>query len=361
MTVLTGFLGAGKTTLLNRILSEQHGRRIAVIENEFGEVGVDQALVIGADEEIFETANGCICCTVRGDLIRILGQLRKRRERFDHVIIETTGLADPGPVAQTFFVEEDLREDYELDAIVTLVDATHVARQLDTSAERLEQIAFADVLLLNKTDLATPAELATLERELRTINATARVVRTQRAILPLDAVLDLHAFDLDRILGLDRDFLARQRPYEWAGLFRLAAGRHELHVGGHDHDHDHDHDRDHEHGHGPGPGPRGALGAVALVALQSIEAGAEAIDALEGIAEEVFSLEPLPLSPGETLPAGRLCRLTVTAGGLTRSSCPRRARGFCSASMVPRSWGSISLGRRRSRNAPSPRITTSMA
>src|SRR5271168_4250129 len=160
VTVLTGFLGAGKTTLVNRILSEQHGKRIAVIENEFGEVGVDHELVIGADEEIFETANGCICCTVRGDLIRVLNQLRKRRDRFDYILVETTGLADPGPVAQTFFIDEDLREDFQLDAIVTLIDAAHIRGQLATVAAAAEQVGFADVLLVNKTDLVNEAELA---------------------------------------------------------------------------------------------------------------------------------------------------------------------------------------------------------
>ena len=154
VTVLTGFLGAGKTTLLNRILSEQHGRRIAVIENEFGEVGVDHELVIGAEEEIFEMNNGCICCTVRGDLIRILGALMKRRERFDAILIETTGLADPGPVAQTFFVDDQMQESLRLDGIVTLVDARHVIEQLDHSEETTQQIAFADVILINKIDLA---------------------------------------------------------------------------------------------------------------------------------------------------------------------------------------------------------------
>ncbi len=174
VTVLTGFLGSGKTTLLNRILSEQHGKRIAVIENEFGEVPVDHELVIGAQEEIFETANGCICCTVRGDLIRVLNQLRKRRDRFDYILIETTGLADPGPVAQTFFIDEDLREDFGLDAIVTLVDAAHIGEQLRDVAAAAEQIGFADVLLLNKTDLVGAAHLARVEQQLRAINGTAR-------------------------------------------------------------------------------------------------------------------------------------------------------------------------------------------
>src|ERR687887_554489 len=154
VTVLTGFLGAGKTTLLNRILTENHGKRIAVIENEFGEVGVDQALVIGADEEIFEMNNGCICCTVRGDLIRILGSLMKRRDRFDYVLIETTGMADPGPVAQTFFVDDEIRSRTKLDGLVTLVDARHVHQHWETN-EVQEQIAFADVIMLNKTDLVT--------------------------------------------------------------------------------------------------------------------------------------------------------------------------------------------------------------
>src|ERR1700747_198180 len=153
VTVLTGFLGSGKTTLLNRILTENHGKRIAVIENEFGEIGSDQALVINADEEVFEMNNGCICCTVRGDLIRILGNLVKRRDRFDHVLVETTGLADPGPVAQTFFVDDEVRAQFALDGIVTLVDAKHVALHLDDGDECRQQIAFADVLVLNKTDL----------------------------------------------------------------------------------------------------------------------------------------------------------------------------------------------------------------
>src|SRR6202163_3095826 len=150
VTVLTGFLGAGKTTLLNHILTAQHGKRIAVIENEFGEVGVDQDLVIGAEEEIFEMNNGCICCTVRGDLIRILGNLLKRKDKFDYILIETTGLADPGPVAQTFFVDDELSDKLRLDGIVTVVDAFHVWQHIETSNEVREQIAFADVMLLNK-------------------------------------------------------------------------------------------------------------------------------------------------------------------------------------------------------------------
>ena len=224
VTVLTGFLGSGKTTLLNRILSEQHGKRIAVIENEFGEVAVDHELVIGAQEELFETANGCICCTVRGDLIRVLNQLRKRRDRFDYVLIETTGMADPGPVAQTFFVDDDLREDFELDAVIALVDAAHVSQQLATVATVAEQIGFADVLLLNKTDLVDEAALARTERELRAINGTARIVRTRRAELPLAEVLDLGAFDLQRAVAMDGDFLETPRPFEWAAIRWPLAG-----------------------------------------------------------------------------------------------------------------------------------------
>src|SRR5438132_1100533 len=203
VTVLTGFLGAGKTTLLNRILTENHGKRIAVIENEFGEVGVDQDLVIAADEEIFEMNNGCICCTVRGDLIRILGSLMKRRDKFDHVLVETTGLADPGPVAQTFFADDEVRAGTRLDGIVTVVDAKHAAQQLGRSKEVTEQIAFADVVLLNKTDLADPAELDALEARVRRVNAAARVYRTTRGVVDLDTVLNVGGFNLDRVLEVE--------------------------------------------------------------------------------------------------------------------------------------------------------------
>ncbi len=163
VTVLTGFLGSGKTTLLNRILSENHGKRIAVIENEFGEVGIDHQLVIGAEEEIFETNNGCICCTVRGDLLRILGQLLKRRDKFDYIIVETTGMADPGPVAQTFFLDDEFKQQFLLDAIVTVIDAHHIEKHLDEMKEPGEQVAFADVILLNKVDLVSETELERIE------------------------------------------------------------------------------------------------------------------------------------------------------------------------------------------------------
>jgi G3E family GTPase len=247
VTVLTGFLGSGKTTLLNRILSEQHGKRIAVIENEFGEVGVDHQIVIGAEEEIFETANGCICCTVRGDLIRILNQLVKRRDKFDYIIVETTGLADPGPVAQTFFIDDDLREHFQLDAIVTLVDAKHSEAHLEEVRAASEQIAFADVVLLNKTDLVSEQGLARVEQRIRSINRTAKVFRTEAAKLPIEQVLDVGAFDLDRALAVDKGFLEPEYPFEWAGVLEFGAGKVRIRTGA---EGAHEHHHDHAHGHG---------------------------------------------------------------------------------------------------------------
>ena len=228
VTILTGFLGSGKTTLLNRILTEEHGKRIAVIENEFGEVGIDQALVINADEEVFEMSNGCICCTVRGDLIRVLNNLNKRRDKFDYVLVETTGLADPGPVAQTFFMDEELRSQYALDGIVTLVDAAHIEQQLGRSDESTEQIAFADVLLLNKTDLVNDEALDGLEARLRGMNRMARVMRSEMANVPVETVLDLSAFDLDQVLERRPTFLEPEYPFEWTGVYSLDTGRYEL-------------------------------------------------------------------------------------------------------------------------------------
>lgn len=224
ITVLTGFLGAGKTTLLNRILSESHGQRIAVIENEFGEIGIDQALVINADEEVFEMNNGCICCTVRGDLIRILGSLMKRRDKFDRILVETTGMADPGPVAQTFFVDDDMREQFALDGIITLVDAMHVQLHLDESRECQEQIAFADVLVMNKIDLVQPDELAQVEQRIHSMNRLAQVLHSAHAQVPLSAVLDVGGFDLDRALATKPTFLVPEYPFEWAATFDLPAG-----------------------------------------------------------------------------------------------------------------------------------------
>ena len=213
VTVVTGFLGSGKTTLVNYILSENHGKRIAVIENEFGEIGIDDALVIDAEEEIFEMNNGCICCTVRGDLIRILGTLMKRRDKFDYILVETTGLADPAPVAQTFFVDDEIRAQLRLDAIVTVVDAKHLALHLFEEKEEgieneaLEQLAFADRVLINKVDLVNEEELLLVEKQIRSINAGASLVRTQMSKVDLDWVLNARAFELSRVLEVDPQFL----------------------------------------------------------------------------------------------------------------------------------------------------------
>lgn len=208
VTVLTGYLGAGKTTLLNRILSENHGRKYAVIVNEFGEIAIDNDLIVDADEEVFEMNNGCICCTVRGDLIRIIEGLMKRKDGFDAIIIETTGLADPAPVAQTFFVDDDVRARASLDAIVTVVDVRHVLARLEDSHEAEEQIAFADVILLNKTDLVNAQELEQVRQRVRSINGQARLHETQNCGVPLEEVLERGAFDLDRILEIEPNFLS---------------------------------------------------------------------------------------------------------------------------------------------------------
>lgn len=228
VTVLTGFLGAGKTTLLNRILTENHGKRIAVIENEFGEVGVDQDLVIGADEEVFEMNNGCICCTVRGDLIRILGNLMKRKDKFDYVMVETTGMADPGPVAQTFFMDDEMKEKLKLDAVVTVVDAKHVWQHIDDSDEVKEQIAFADVIVLNKCDLVTDIDLDLLESRIRDMNAVAKIHRARQANVPVDRVVNVGGFDLNRALEIDPKFMEPEYPFEWVGVYPLKAGTYEL-------------------------------------------------------------------------------------------------------------------------------------
>ncbi|MBD2005113.1 MULTISPECIES: CobW family GTP-binding protein [Cyanophyceae] len=206
VTVLTGYLGAGKTTLLNRILTHEHGLKVAVIVNEFGEVGIDNQLIVNTDEEIFEMNNGCICCTVRGDLIRIISNLMKRRNKFDHLVIETTGLADPAPVIQTFFVDEDMRDRVKLDAVVTVVDALHIWNHWEAE-EAQEQIAFADVILLNKTDLVTPEQLDELEKRIRSMNAIAKIYRTRNSELEMDALLGVGAFDLNRALEIDPEFL----------------------------------------------------------------------------------------------------------------------------------------------------------
>ena len=228
VTVLTGFLGSGKTTLLNRILTEQHGKRIAVIENEFGEVGIDNELVVNAEEEIFEMNNGCICCTVRGDLIRILGNLMKRKDQFDYILIETTGLADPAPVAQTFFVDDEMKAKMSLDGIVTLVDAKHIWQHIDDSDEAKEQVAFADVILLNKMDLVPSVDLDRLEARIHQMNPAARIYRTQDAKIDLERVLNVGGFNLERALEVEPRFLEPEYPFEWAGIYRFEPGEHEL-------------------------------------------------------------------------------------------------------------------------------------
>ncbi|MBB3974729.1 CobW family GTP-binding protein [Hansschlegelia beijingensis] len=257
VTVLTGYLGAGKTTLLNRILSEPHGKKYAVIVNEFGEIGIDNDLVVGADEEVFEMNNGCVCCTVRGDLIRILEGLMKRKGKFDAIIVETTGLADPAPVAQTFFIDEEVGRKARLDAVVTVADAKWLTERLKDAPEAKNQIAFADVILLNKTDLVSRDELDEVEGRIRGINPYARVIRTTKCDVPLDAVLDKGAFDLDRILSIEPAFLEADDH----------AHDHHHHGHGHDHHHHHEHGPDcgcghdhaagedhghkhHDHGHG---------------------------------------------------------------------------------------------------------------
>ncbi len=207
VTVLTGYLGAGKTTLLNRILTENHGKRYAVVVNEFGEVGIDNDLVVGADEEVFEMNNGCICCTVRGDLIRIMDGLMKRRGKFDAVIVETTGLADPAPVAQTFFMDQDVADAARLDAVVTVADAKWLSERLKDAPEAKNQIAFADVILLNKIDLVSEAELADVEARIRAINPYARLHHTTKCDVEIAQVLERNAFDLERIIALEPDFL----------------------------------------------------------------------------------------------------------------------------------------------------------
>jgi G3E family GTPase len=295
VTVLTGFLGAGKTTLLNRILTENHGQRIAVIENEFGEIGVDQELVINAEEEIFETNNGCICCTVRGDLIRILGNLSKRRDKFDRIVLETTGLANPGPVAQTFFVDEAIRTEFALDGIVTLIDAHHFEQQLAASEETRTQVAFADVIVLNKTDLVDASSLDALERTVRGINAMARIVRADpkaRAKVPMNEVLGIGGFDLARALETRPSFLEPEYPFEWAGAFSLTAGSYTL-------------------GLAPGPDPSMKILFRAAWAGEDLDPDAAAERVFAG-----FSHEATMSRAGETLrPQSATRELELTQGG----------------------------------------------
>jgi len=242
VTVLTGYLGAGKTTLLNRILSEDHGRRYAVVVNEFGEVGIDGDLILKADEELFEMNNGCICCTVRGDLIRTLHGLLARDIKFDAIVVETTGLADPGPVAQTFFVDGFLKSRTVLDSVTTVVDAKHVLLRLADSREAAEQIAFADQIVLNKSDLVSEAELREVETRLRRLNPLAPIHRAQRSNVPLDAIIGRHGFDLERIQTLEPDFL--NPGHGESGHVHDEHCEH-----GHVHDEHCNHDHDDHYGH----------------------------------------------------------------------------------------------------------------
>ena len=251
VTVLTGYLGAGKTTLLNRILTEDHGKKYAVIVNEFGEVGIDNELIVGADEEVFEMNNGCVCCTVRGDLIRVLSGLMKRKGGFDAIVVETTGLADPGPVAQTFFVDDDVRAKTELDSVTTVVDAMHLPLRLADSKEAVEQIAFADQIVLNKTDLVTEHQLRDVEARIRRLNPLAPIHRAQRSNVPLDQILGRGGFDLNRITEIQPEFLnpAHGEP----GHVHDENCEHDHDHHDHDH-HDHDH---HHHDHAAEAGIRG--------------------------------------------------------------------------------------------------------
>jgi G3E family GTPase len=294
VTVLTGFLGSGKTTLLNRILTEEHGKRIAVIENEFGEVGVDQELVIGAEEEIFEMNNGCICCTVRGDLIRILGNLMKRREKFDYILVETTGMADPGPVAQTFFVDDEMQARLKLDGIVTLVDAKHVWQHIDDSDEVKEQIAFADVILLNKTDLVSPADLDKLERRIHSMNAAAKIYRTKDAAINMDHVLNVGGFNLDRAMEVDPLFMEPEYPFEWGGVYSLKAGSYTLQLQS---------------------GPDPAMRMVLLPATEGKE-----LESLEPLLMEAvlgFSAPAEPKLPGDSIVISQPTELSLDGGDLS--------------------------------------------
>ncbi len=288
VTVLTGFLGAGKTTLLNRILTEQHGQRIAVIENEFGEIGIDQALVVNAEEEIFEMNNGCLCCTVRGDLIRILGNLMKRRDKFDRILVETTGLADPGPVAQTFFMDDEVKDNLRLDGIVTVVDCKHVAQHLEDDAECREQIAFADTLVLNKIDLVDDAEINALATRLRAMNGLAKIQRVQMAQVDLTQILDLGGFDLKRALDLNPAFLEPEYPFEWGGWYALPTGESALVLE-------------------DGPDPE-----MSIVLLPVSEHDALATDRER--ARDLFSANAIAVSPGDVLePDARHYRLRLAA------------------------------------------------
>jgi G3E family GTPase len=326
VTVLTGFLGAGKTTLLNRILTEQHGKKLAVIENEFGEVGVDHQLVIAGEEELFEMNNGCICCSVRGDLIRILGRLLKRKDKLDGILIETTGLANPAPVAQTFFTDDEMKAAFRLDAIVTVVDAKHVSQHLDAGDESVKQIAFADVIVLNKTDLVSPAELDQLEARIHAVNAVARIHRTQNCALPLDQVLEVGGFNLERATELDAKFLQPEYPFEWAGAYTLPAGTLALTIG-HDDDEagpDHHH-ADHGHAHHHHHGNENELDVVILPVASLDEAE---LGRARERAAVIFADDEARAQPGAEVPPGPIRHRLVLEEGHGRFRLPISTPGF---------------------------------
>jgi G3E family GTPase len=222
VSVLTGFLGAGKTTLLNRILTGRHGWKVAVIENEFGEIGVDNQLVMTTEEDLIVMNNGCVCCTIRGDLIKTLNDLLRRPEKFDAILIETTGVADPSPVIQSFFVDEDLKAKLRLDAVITLVDSRHIWQHLDANREAREQIAYGDVVLLNKTDLATADDLDRLEKRVRALNVLAKIYRTKDAEIALDRILDVGAFDLSRRLEVSPGLMTADQHHEHSDIRSLS-------------------------------------------------------------------------------------------------------------------------------------------
>jgi G3E family GTPase len=305
VTVLTGFLGSGKTTLLNRILSEDHGLRIAVIENEFGEIGIDQDLVINADEEVFEMNNGCICCNVRGDLIRILGELADRLNQFDLVILETTGMADPGPVAQTFLVQEDIQEHYQLDGIITLVDAKHVGQHLvDETDEVLAQVAFADRIIVNKIDLVSEDEKQAVKRRLQSMNTMAEIYEATMADAPIAELLDIGGFNVQRAIDIKPNFLEPEYPFEWAGIWQLSVGGYLLRMAKDTHDHHHDH-HDHEHGDNHDDHNHGDDSAMSIL-MANVEERSETnlSGSLSKLAEKVFvefSAEPKMLSHAQAL------------------------------------------------------------
>ena len=298
VTIITGFLGSGKTTLLNRILTEAHGEKVAVIVNEFGEIGIDNQLIVGnSDEEIFEMNNGCICCTVRGDLIRTLTDLYARRGEadgsveFDRVVIETTGLADPAPVIQTFFADRKIQRRYYPDAVITVVDSKHIDQHLDDGREAVEQIAFADLVLLNKTDLVSDKHLSDLEDRIRKINAATRMARTQNSRLPIDEILDIRAFDLSQKLELDPLFMEPEYPFEWAGIYSLPSGEYRLVLQ-----------------EGPDPSMKAVLAPVEAASPAAFENAQD--PAMLAFSDEAYGLG----TGGTLLPDGRLYRLDLEPG-----------------------------------------------